>query len=117
KLGANSIAARLGTDRFYHRRIRRVNYGPSARRSLDEFDQRTHRHAGWALRGIAPRGPGDIKVRPRRLFGKFFEKRGRRDRAGFLPAYVLNVSDVALDLLGVFSIERQLPKLFADFDA
>src|SRR5712692_6069624 len=96
--------------------------GLIARRTLDKLDQSSHGHAGGAFRSIrlgvvAPGGAGDVQMRPGNAIGELFEKGGRGNRAGFSAADVLDVGNVRLDLARVFFIERQLPKLFANFFA
>src|SRR5712692_9587598 len=96
--------------------------GLIARRTLDKLDQSSHGDAGWAFRAIGlgvigPGGAGDVQMRPGNAIGKLFEKGGRGNRAGFFAADVLDVGNVRLDLARVFFIERQLPKLFANFFA
>ena len=63
--------------------------------------------------GIAPARPGDIEVDPRRRADELFEKLGRRDGPAPFSADVLQVGDVALELLLVIVVERQPPDALA----
>src|SRR5207253_11004118 len=92
----------------------------SGRRTLDEFNQRTDGNSGGTFgairRGrVSPRRAGYVQMRPGDAVGELFQKRRRRYCPRFFSAHVLDVGDVTLNLIAIFTIERQLPELFAHF--
>src|SRR5947207_7846254 len=68
---------------------------------------RTHGHAGRALRPerrvlVDERRPCDVEVRPRDVAGELAEEEAGRDRATIAAAGVVEIGDVAPELLLVF---------------
>src|SRR5215469_5149418 len=76
----------------------------------EEVGEQRGRAAGAALAGTSlVGGAGDVQVRPGEPLGELGEIGCGRDRTAVAPADVGEVGEVALDLVGVFLGERQLP--------
>src|SRR5207244_11485654 len=80
--------------------------------------QRPHADAGGARRSerrglVAERGARDVEVRPRKGARELLDEEAGGDRAAVAAARVVEVGDVALELLLVLVDERQLPHALA----
>ena len=89
---------------------------------LDQSHQRSDEAAGAArvasgVLGIAPARAGDVEVDPGRRADELLEELRGRDGPAPFPADVLQVGDVALELLLVIVVERQPPDAFAGLPA
>ncbi|GBC83584.1 hypothetical protein HRbin10_02734 [bacterium HR10] len=71
--------------------------------------RRPARHV-WLLL-VEPCRPGDVHVRPRRLFGELLQEIGGRDRSGLAPPHILEIGDLALELLAILGIQGHRPEL------
>src|SRR5262245_56135471 len=92
--------------------------GPSSAKRLDEADEGQHGVPRRALRIDAPGAlgqhrAGHVAVQPRGITDELLQEQRRRDRAAEAIARVLEVSDVALELLAQLVDERHAPELFA----
>src|SRR5438309_7842773 len=62
---------------------------------------------------LAPRRPRDVEVRPGQVARELLEEERRVDRAGAAWPDVVQVSDLALEVLAVLVDQRKLPEPFA----
>ena len=62
---------------------------------------------------LAPRRPRDVEVRPGQVARELLEEERRVDRAGAARPDVVQVRDLALEVLAVLVDQRKLPEPFA----
>src|SRR5207245_10558828 len=62
---------------------------------------------------LAPRGAGDVEVRPRQVPGERLEEEPGVDRATAARSDVVQIGDLALEVLAVLVDQRELPEPLA----
>src|SRR5271165_5196227 len=91
----------------------------SPRRALDQGEKREERVTGCPLalhprtRSIGGSGAGDVAMNPSRVADELTKEQRRGDRTAVAVAGLLQVGDVALDLLAEVFEKRHAPHLFA----
>jgi len=80
----------------------------------EEADRRARRPWGVPpLLLLHPGGAGDVEVDPRRAAHELLEEAAGRDGPGLAAADVLQLPDLAFDLLEILLVQRQLPRLLS----
>ena len=118
--GARSNQANLASDgALPSSRIK----GPwRASHGFEIGDQGSDKAAGAAgvagrVFGIGPAWPGDIEVHPGGATDELLEELRRRDGSPPFAADILEIGDMALELLFIIVVERQAPRSFASLPA